>query len=258
MTLPTPDLARMALFLDFDGTLAPIVSHPADAGVTPRTLSIVKTLHGALGGALAILSGRPLDDLDNRLAPLVLPMAGTHGLERRDAQGGLHPAPLPEAPLAEARAKLAVFAEERGLLIEQKPAGASLHYRMQPDCSEAVRSFGAEIAAAYPELRMITGHMVVEVTAAGRDKGQALTAFMGETPFSGRVPLAAGDDTTDEDAFAAAQAAGGTAIKIGPGSTCAQHQVPDIDAFLAWLGDAAAGIGNPAQDATAISEDRAL
>ncbi|HEU0223516.1 MAG TPA: trehalose-phosphatase [Paracoccaceae bacterium] len=247
MTPPELDLQRTALFLDFDGTLARIVPRPELAVLSSATRRALARLQEGTCGAIAVLSGRDLGDLERHLAPLALPAAGSHGLEWRDAGGHVHPVPPPDGALAEAMRELSAFAEAHGLFVEHKRGGASLHYRSHPELGADCRKLGDRIRRRSPGLRVLRGHMVVEVTLAGRDKGHALAAFMEGPPFRGRVPVAVGDDVTDEDAFAAAQRLGGAGIKIGPGATRAQHRMPDFDAFHAWLNELADGLHKPRQ-----------
>lgn len=221
-----------ALFLDFDGTLAPIVPRPADAVIDRRTREALDRMREKTRGALAILSGRDLDDLDQRLAPLRLPAAGSHGMELRDVSGRHHLIGAGSATLNPVVAGLTAFAEHEGLLVERKAGAVAIHYRGRPELANRCREIVEGLAAASDTLRAVHGHQVSEVVLRGIDKGRALRAFLAQEPFAGRVPVAVGDDTTDEDAFSAAQGAGGLGIKIGPGDTCALLRLPGIKAFL--------------------------
>ncbi|GMG82047.1 trehalose-phosphatase [Paralimibaculum aggregatum] len=236
-----PDWDRTALFLDFDGTLAPIVDRPEDAAMAPATRAAVAAIRARTGGAVALISGRALADLDARTAPLALPAAGSHGAEFRSPGSGAETAAGAAARLAPAAAAIAALAGAEGLLMERKPGSVTLHYRSRPALGGAVRALVERLAAEGAGLRALHGLMVSEVALAGIDKGTALRSFMAAPPFAGRSPIAAGDDTTDEDAFRAARALGGTGIKIGPGPTAASHRAPGIAAFLDWLARRAAG-----------------
>lgn len=222
------------MFLDFDGTLAPIAPRPDLARIGDGTRATLARLEAALAGALAIVSGRSLADLDALLAPLVLPAAGSHGLERRTASGAIEAADGGPALQAEID-RIAAFGARHGLLVERKRAGVAVHYRERPELeAECLAEVDAAVARL-PGVRAVHGKMLAEFALAGADKGSAVMAFMAEAPFAGRAPMFIGDDRTDEDGFRAALAAGGQAIKIGPGATAAPHRLPDIDAFLAWL-----------------------
>ena len=228
-------LSNIALFLDFDGTLVRIVERPDLVVVTPEVRAVVERLIAATGGAVALLSGRPLGEIDGFLAPLVLPGAGSHGAERRDCSGTFVPVARQAKALAGAGARIRAYAQTHGLLLEEKSGGFAVHFRAEPDLEIPTRALVSEIALGDAGLRAIHGHMVAELALAGVDKGAALDAFMGEAPFVGRVPVAIGDDTTDEDAFRAAQARGGLGIRIGGTETCARGRFETIDAFHDWL-----------------------
>ncbi len=227
-------LSRIALFLDFDGTLVRIVERPDLVVVTPEIRAVLERLNRATGGAVALLSGRPLGEIDGFLAPMVLPGAGAHGAERRDSGGVFVPAAKAEA-LTGAGKRIRAHAAAHGLLLEEKSGGFAVHFRVRPDLEEATRALVSAVAAQDTGLRAIHGHMVAELALAGVDKGAALDAFMGETPFAGRIPVAIGDDTTDEDAFRAAQAQGGLGIRIGGAQTRAGARFENIDVFHDWL-----------------------
>lgn len=233
--LPQVDLRDLAVFLDFDGTLAPIEPRPDLVRLPPDVRNTLVRLLECTSGAVAILSGRDLTELDRLLAPLQMPAAGSHGLVRRNAAGLVEDSAAFSPELATAQERMEAFARRHGLLLEPKRGGTSLHYRSDPGLAASCLALADEIEGMLGGLRIIRGHMVVEVTIRGRDKGSALAAFLAEAPFHGRTPLAVGDDTTDEDAFRAAQEHGGFAIRIGSGPTRADHSIPDIDGFHRWL-----------------------
>ena len=237
--LPRLDWDRHALFLDFDGTLAPIVPRPEDAAASPETRRAVERIVERTGGAVAILSGRDLTDLDARLAPLKLPAAGSHGVVRRDAAGQLRRDAATGEELAAACSRVEEFAAQHGLLVERKAGAVTLHYRNKPEAADPSRELADEIVAATEGLRAIHGNMVSEIAVLAANKGHALDAFMDEPPFAGRIPVMAGDDTTDEDAFEAAQRRGGIGLKIGTGPSIANARAETIEGFLAWLHRAA-------------------
>ncbi len=236
---PRLDWQQHAIFLDFDGTLAPIVPRPEQAAMGERTREAVTLMLEKTGGALAILSGRDLDDLDARLAPLRLPAAASHGVVRRDGAGIVRRDESAAEDLAAAAGRMEEFASPRDLLIERKAGAVTVHYRNHPEAADDSRAVVDEIVAGSQGLRAIHGNMVSEVAIAGVDKGHALDAFMAEQPFAGRTPFFAGDDTTDEDAFEAAQRRGGLALKIGAGPSAARLRAARIEDFLDWLHGAA-------------------
>ncbi|MES2905238.1 MAG: trehalose-phosphatase, partial [Pseudomonadota bacterium] len=199
---PPPTLPDgAALFLDFDGTLVDFVLDPHAAAVDRRLRDLLVILAERLEGRLAILSGRSLDELTERLGLGPVPMAGSHGLERRAADGTVTRAPIPDS-LATATAAASAFAASHGLLLEAKAAGVAVHYRDSQHAEEAVDRF-ARALAADTGLALQSGKCVRELRVPGADKGDAVRAFMAEQPFRLGRPVVVGDDLTDEHAFEA-------------------------------------------------------
>ena len=238
-SLPPPPpllLDGASLFLDFDGTLVDFVIDPDAAPVDQRLRILLGNLAVRLDGRLAILSGRSLDDLTARLGLGPVPMAGSHGLERRSANGTVSRAPIPPG-LATATVAARAFAATHGLLLEAKAAGVALHFRDAQHAEAPVDTF-ARTLAADTGLDLQSGKCVRELRVPGADKGDAVRAFMAEPPFDLGRPIVVGDDLTDEHAFKAAAALGGSAILVGePRATAAQFRLPTVDATLDWLGD---------------------
>ena len=208
---------RYCLFLDVDGTLVEFAATPADVHIDPRLAVLIDRGSRALGGALAIVSGRTLADLDRLFAPKQWPAAGLHGLERRDASGRTVPRVYARDRLEGARVMLDVLASQHpGLLVEDKGASLAVHYRQAPGLEgslarlleQLVRDLGGEF-----ELQ--PGAFVLELRHRGPNKADAIRAFLAEPPFAGRIPVFAGDDLTDLDAFAAVERAGGLTISVG-------------------------------------------
>ena len=221
-----------SLFLDFDGTLAEIGPDPDAITLAPAVAPALVRLATRLGGAVAILSGRDLRDLAGR-TPAAVWRAGGHGLEVLPPDAALPPppSPQPEAVLAPLRAA----ARAPGVRLELKGPIAALHYRAAPEAEAACLAAAQAAASAAPGLVRQAGKMVVEVKPAAAHKGTTLTRLAAAPPFSGRRPLMFGDDTTDEDAFAAAQDLGGIAVKVGDGPTAARLRTPSPAAVRAWL-----------------------
>jgi trehalose 6-phosphate phosphatase len=237
-SLPISDLhpARIAIFLDFDGTLAPIVEHPDAVSVPGSTHNALSQL-AEQTGALAIVTGRSIADIDRFLAPLVLPVAGVHGLERRSADGTIHGSPINQHALAEVSERLRNFvALHSGLLLEPKRGSIALHFRKRPDLTEACAIEVAEATAPFPDLSILPGKMVLEIKAGSASKANAITAFMAEEPFIGRQPLFVGDDVTDERAFPVVEQMHGITVKIGDTETTAAFRCEGPSAFTKWLG----------------------
>lgn len=235
--LPAWDGHR-ALFLDVDGTLLEIERHPGDVRATPRLRQLLAAAARSLGGALALVSGRSIASLDGIFAPLSLPAAGLHGLERRDARGHVHyPAGYAERIAAARRGLMDFVQSEPGLLLEDKGAALALHYRNAPGLAEACRA-RIEIArkSAGEDFHVQQGKMVLELKPSGQDKGSAVTAFMNEMPFRGRQPVFVGDDATDEDGFRAVNAMGGLSIRVGDsGESAARFAARDVREIHDWL-----------------------
>lgn len=245
-TLPAGglDVATTAFFLDFDGTLAEIVANPDLAAVKSGTLADLGRLQALAGGAVAVVSGRSIAQLDGLLRPLRLPVAGVHGLERRDADGDLHSVPI-DADRHRRLAGLvdAFVADRPGLVAETKPGSVALHYRQRPDLQSECLALAESLARTGGPIRLLRGKMVVEMTLAARTKGDAILAFMRERPFEGRRPWFAGDDVTDEAGFAAVNAMNGISVKVGRGPTYANHRVADVASIARHLKALSAGDG---------------
>jgi len=241
--LPPPALhAGHALFLDVDGTLLEFADRPEVVHVDAALLTLLRAACAALHGAVAFISGRSVADLDRLFAPVHLPAAGQHGLERCDASGRVHRHTVPLDAMREARTRLHGLAQSHdGLLLEEKGFSLALHYRQAPELEAfAVAAAAQAVAALGPQFELQRGKMVVEIKPSGRDKGSAIEEFMREAPFSGRVPVFAGDDLTDEFGFRVVDRAGGTSIKVGPGASVARFRLADARAVRAWLAHLAA------------------
>lgn len=228
--------AAWALFLDFDGTLVDLAPTPDAIEVPPELPGLLRELARRFGGALAIITGRALADLDRHLGGVRLPAVGQHGAERRPRPERA-PSTARVAALDAARRRVRAFVHEHpGILIEDKGAALALHFRAVPAAGPAAAELAAAIAAeSRGELDVTPGKAVVEVRPAGADKGAAVRAFLATAPFRGRRPLVLGDDVTDEAAFAAALAVAGTAVKVGPGPTRAPWRLAQPEAARRWL-----------------------
>lgn len=231
---PAPD--SQALFLDVDGTLLPIAPHPDAVRVAPDLLDLLAGIARRSGGALALVSGRSIANIDALFAPLQLPCAGIHGLERRGADGALHHSEAAEQ-LAPLRRRIADYAEARkGLLLEDKGRSLALHFRAAPQYESEAEDVLRDLLRDLPSLELTHGKMVLEVKPAGANKGTAIEAFLREPPFAGRQPVFIGDDVTDEDGFDMVNRLGGLSIRVGPPrDTTAAHCLADEAAALAWL-----------------------
>jgi trehalose 6-phosphate phosphatase len=233
----TAAAVHLAVLTDFDGTLVDIAETP-DAVRVPATLPELLA-HAAkdLGSAFAVISGRPIADIDRFLAPGNFAVAGAHGIQRRRADGSMQP--VDEKLIAGSKriaARLQPLVEANPLLLlETKDGAVALHYRRMPELGEVCRNAMAEAIAEEDAFTLVAGKMVIEARPKGISKGTALRAFMGEEPFIGRTPVFIGDDTTDEDAFVAAQEMGGIGIKLGPGDTAARMRIANIESVHALI-----------------------
>jgi len=237
MQMPPRLRSDAALFLDFDGTLVGIAETPEAIEVPQGLVALLTDLYDWLGGALAVVSGRQIDVLDRFLAPLRLPAAGEHGVQRRDATGNMREQTPPDLQaVLDVANRLA--GNHPDLLVERKHAAVALHYRRAPELEALCRNTLVGIIAKEPRLELLHGKAVFEVKPAGINKGIAIDAFMTEAPFAGRVPVFAGDDTTDESGFAIVQPRGGVAIKVGAGPSLAQHRLESPRAVFEWLATA--------------------
>ncbi len=233
---PTPRPATTAIFADLDGTLAEIEPTPDDVGPDATRQRLLARLSRVLGGRLAVISGRGLDDLDRVLDGKIVALGAVHGLVRRTASGAV--LGLPRDPrVAEAVTAFGGLAARKpGLLVEDKGAAASLHYRLAPGAAGECRTLARRLADEQG-LLVQPGDMVVEVRAPGPDKGDAVEAFMAEAPFIGATPIFIGDDVTDEDGFRAAEALGGYGVIVGPRRpTRARYALANVRSVQAWLG----------------------
>lgn len=226
-----------AFFLDLDGTLLEIAETPDAVDADYGELVLVGHLSRAAGGAVAMISGRSLERLDEILAPLVVPAAGQHGAERRDARGVRHRYRFPVNVLRPVAVGIRRFAStHKGLVFEDKGASVALHYRLAPQLAAAAHAKVREAAGPLGnQVEVQGGKMVVELKPAGCDKGKAIAEFMREPPFAGRVPVFLGDDVTDEYGFRVVNAMGGHTIKIGEGESAARWRLENPAAARAWL-----------------------
>lgn len=240
---PPAPCVEWAFFLDVDGTLLEIADTPSAVRVDTALLDLVAQLHELSGGAVALVSGRSISDLEDLLGMLRLPLAGQHGLERRDSAGRLwiHAAP-PGAKCAIKEALTPVLARHPGLLLEDKGLTLALHYRLAPHLAGyAHRLMARLMEETGGGLVIQRGKRVVEVKPAGIDKGTAVAEYLAESPFRGRHPVFIGDDLNDERGFAEVNRLDGTSIKVGGGASCARSRLADVAAVRHWLAGALKG-----------------
>jgi trehalose 6-phosphate phosphatase len=233
-----PELAPgTAFFLDVDGTLVDFADRPHEVRIDDDLGRLLSELHGAVGGALALISGRSVSDVDRLFASQRFCVAGQHGAERRDAARMVHRHGLPLARLRSAGDTLRRFSEAHpALVLEDKGMNLALHYRLAPHLASDVRGAVQDIAKDLgEEFEVQKGKMVFEIKPSGKDKGTAIAEFMKETPFRDRMPVFIGDDQTDEYGFRIVNRLGGQSVKVGRGPTTARWRLPDASAVRAWL-----------------------
>jgi trehalose 6-phosphate phosphatase len=220
----TPPVTDCAYFLDIDGTLIDFADAPGRVTLDRALPELIDALYRASGGALALITGRSIADVDRLFPARRLPAAGQHGLERRSADGRVSRHFGPSRSL------------DPELLLEDKGLSLALHYRRTPRLASvahrAIHSLQVSLGNRYCVHR---GKRVVELAPAGRDKGGAIRAFMREAPFRGRTSVFIGDDITDEYGFAMVNRLKGYAVKVGPGRTEAGWRLANVRAVLGWL-----------------------
>lgn len=234
--IPLPD-RRWAFFFDIDGTLADLAPTPAEVRLEHDLHWLIRDLYQSGGGALALISGRSIESVDSIFGGPHLPVAGHHGLERRDARGRISRHDATSEKLEIARARLSsIVVRHAGLTLEDKGLSLALHYRAAPAlASFAHRTMRAVHSHMGPEYAILTGKRIIEIKPSGKDKGEAVREFMEEEPFRGRTPVFVGDDLTDEHGFAVVNALGGHSIKVGVGRTSARWRLRDVRAVRLWL-----------------------
>ena len=236
---PPPAFGRdAALFLDADGTLLEIAETPSAVRGDAAMRRLLENLQGMLGDAVAVVSGRPIADIDRIFDMPALSVAGLHGLEWRDATGRVRrPNHLP--PVSLLKDRIDRFAAScKGILVEDKQATIAVHYRHAPEAGETTYAYLADLIRDCDGLTLLHGKMVVEVKPSGIDKGSAIDRFMAAAPFAGRRPVIAGDDVTDETGFVAVNDLGRISVRIGDDAdTAARYRLPDVSALHRWLRD---------------------
>ena len=208
----TPPQQNWALFLDLDGTLLDIAERP-DAVVVPEGLvAVLAALRDFLGGALAVVSGRPMADLDRLLRPLACDCGAEHGavLRYRGAN-----AVLGEGVPPVWVARIRVAAQDwPGVLVEEKTRGVAVHYRQAPQYARAIEQLLRSLVTADRRFQILCAHMAFELRDAEVHKGRAVAEFMAREPYCGRLPVFVGDDVTDEDGIREAVLQGGLGLRV--------------------------------------------
>ena len=230
-----------ALLLDIDGTLLDFAPTPREVWVDPDLLATLRSLHAALDGAVAFVSGRSVADIDLIFSPLLLPAVGGHGAEFRpdiDSNEGATPPPLPKL----IKREFAMISKlGRGVLVEDKGYALALHYRLAPDKGPAVIEAVKKIGELLPPdaVEVMHGKFVVEIKPAGLTKASGVHALMHEPAFAGRRPIFIGDDITDETVFPIIPDYHGRCFSVGREIAGTDGCFDDPEAVRAWLARAA-------------------
>lgn len=234
--LPAPR-SDWAYFFDIDGTLVDIADSPGAVRLSRDLRALIEELYQCSQGAVALISGRSLADIDRLFPGTRLPAAGQHGSERRNGAGAVVRHAFPTQGLDRARERLTrATAGKRGLLLEDKGLSLALHYRRAPQLAGyAHRVTRALLRDVGPQFGIQAGKRVVELKPAGRDKGVAVMEFMQDLPFRGRTPVFIGDDATDEFGFATVNQLQGHSVKVGRGPTVARWRLQNVKGVEQWL-----------------------
>ncbi|RPH29930.1 trehalose-phosphatase [Buttiauxella warmboldiae] len=228
---------NLAFFFDLDGTLAEIKPHPDQVYIPAAVRTLLQKMSVMSGGALALISGRSMAELDRLATPFHFPLAGVHGAERRDINDNTHIVTLPEQVVAALQQQLSTaLLAFPGTELEAKGMAFALHYRQAPYAQQAIFALAQQMTQRYPELALQPGKCVVELKPLGINKGSAIRSFMQEAPFAGRTPVFIGDDLTDEAGFQQVNALGGVTIKVGVGETMAKYRLANVRMVYHWLG----------------------
>ncbi len=238
-----PDLSRTALLLDIDGTLLELAPTPRDVVVPPNLGAVLQMLHERLDGALALVSGRSLTDIDVIFAPLQFPAVGGHGAEMRlsvESEAVASRAPPMDNDLK--RRFIAISQLSPGILYEDKGYSIALHYRLAPQFEKTIYEAVSAIRADLPQapIEVLPGKFVCEIKPAGFTKATGVRELMNHAPFFGRNPIFIGDDVTDESVFAIMPAFRGVSFSVGRRAhgVNGQFKAPkDVRAWLAQLLD---------------------
>jgi trehalose 6-phosphate phosphatase len=227
-----PAFRDAALLLDLDGTLLDMAPTPDSVVVPDGLIDALRVIKGELDEALAIVTGRPIGDIDRLLGDVPYAVAGEHGGAIRPSPGA--PVERPELsppPREWYETGAALEAAHPGSMFEQKIRGFGLHFRLAPDAGPAIHAALSGLVAG-SAFELMPGQMLWEVRPRGVDKGIAVTRLMRHPPFAGRVPIFIGDDVTDEDGMRVARAMGGIGLRV-------QDAFGDAAGVRAWLSETA-------------------
>ncbi|HLL28780.1 MAG TPA: trehalose-phosphatase [Xanthobacteraceae bacterium] len=230
-----PALDRLAILLDVDGTILDLAPTPSQVEVPEGLRSTLTKLLARTNGALALVSGRPLADIDRIFAPLRLPAIGGHGAEIRRTPDS--PPTHPPLSIGTQLKEELIAAASDGVLVEDKGYSIALHYRQVPESGDTLQQAVAAIVARHPDsgVEILRGKRVIEVKPARFTKGSGIRNLMNDPPFHGRTPFFVGDDVTDEAAFAVLPQFAGTGYSVGRPFKGVAGVFEDAVAVRDWL-----------------------
>ena len=238
MTLPRPR-SDWAVFLDFDGSIVEFAATPDKIQVDDSLAKLLSEISRTLNGALAIVSGRSIVQLDRYLDPYRFAAVGLHGFEWRRNDGVLERATanLPDLK-GVVRSLEANTVRHSGVLVEDKGVSIAIHFRGSPESADICRRAALNVLQDLGRrFEMLEGKMVIEIKPRGIDKGRAIKTFLRKPPFAGRVPVFCGDDVTDEHGFEFVNGHSGISIKIGNQEpTAAAWRAESVSELVEWLG----------------------
>lgn len=234
---PPPANANWAWFFDVDGTLVEIAPTPSSVVVDDDLPHIISRLHKLSGGAVSLITGRAVSDVEQFLPLPGVAVAGQHGLEMRAASGVVELRNFSRADLDAIESELSDVAKRHdGLIVEAKGESIALHYRQAPALAGYAHRVMRQLQSRHGrDLVIQRGKRVVELKPAEADKGSAIAELMLVSPFKGRTPAFVGDDVTDESGFKLINQMGGHSIKVGSGPSAAKWRLHDVTAVREWL-----------------------
>ena len=236
LSVPPVLTGTHAFFFDLDGTLADIKPQPHQVSISVGVRAALHQLAQRNEGAVALISGRSMDELDALAGAGAFPLAGVHGAERRDISGRVHRIALPSEMVSELERQLRnALAVLPGAKLECKGMAFALHYRQAPQHKTAITALAERMVTRWPGLALQPGKCVLELKPKGVSKGEAIRTFMQEAPFINKTPVFLGDDLTDESGFKVVNQMGGYAVKVGQGDTGAKWRLDSVAAVQQWL-----------------------
>lgn len=234
------DPKKCALFLDVDGTLLDIAPTPDQVVVPPGLVGLLERVRAGLGGALAILTGRQLSEIDELLAPAKFIGAGVHGAELRTSPNGPIEQAVTALPDELARELIAIAKRLPGIIAEPKGPGFAVHYRQAPEHKATVEAEIRSVLARFSDgLVLCPGRMLFEVIPSGLSKGTALETLLSMPLFAKRTPVMIGDDVGDTPALETAQRLGGTGLRVCGGFFESDGDLDGPAGVIGWLNDLA-------------------